>query len=150
MDIYSFRSIMFYDQMLRKRHTIHMLRSMVNCMAWHPESTATDKWMSSSANYLAVAFDWNIVIFDMSELMKELERTPTKHCTEENNSKEERTLHKMVAMLNGHNNKVVCLAWSPHFSGHLVSGSYDHVAQVKYIAYKLYSNLNSHTRSSII
>ncbi|XP_029169359.1 gem-associated protein 5-like [Nylanderia fulva] len=123
-------SIMFYDQMLKKQDTIHMLRSMVNCLAWHPESTATDKWKSPAANYLAVASDCTIVIFDMSELMKDLERALTMDCVEEEDSKEECKRYKTVAMLKGHNNKVVCLAWSPHFSGHLVSGSYDNVAQV--------------------
>lgn len=132
MDICSFRAIMFYDQKLKKRkNTIHVLRSMVNCLAWHPDSTATDKWTSSTANYLAVASDWNIVVFDMSELIKEL-KTSTEDYIQEEDSNEERKLHKMVATLNGHVDKVVCLAWSPHFSGHLVSGSYDHIAQVRY------------------
>ncbi|GAB1867613.1 Gem-associated protein 5 [Camponotus japonicus] len=122
-------SIMFYDQKLRKRNsTIHILRSMVNCLAWHPDSTSTDEWISSNANYLAVAFDSNIIICDMSELIKEIEANP-EDCNEEDNN-EERKLYKMVATLNGHIDKVVCLAWSPHVSGYLVSGSYDNVAQV--------------------
>lgn len=124
---------MFYDQNLKKRNnTIHILRSMVNCLAWHPESTTTDEWMSSSANYLAVASDWNIIIFDMSELIKEMKMN-TEGCNEEKeDNNDERKLYKMVATLNGHIDKVVCLAWSPHVSGFLVSGSYDNVAQVKY------------------
>lgn len=132
MDIF-FRSIMFYDQNLRKhKNTIHILRSMVNCLAWHPESTTTDDWMSSNANYLAVASDWNIIIFDMSELIKEMKMN-IEDCNEEKeDNNEECKLYKMVATLNGHIDKVVCLAWNPHVSGFLVSGSYDNVAQVKY------------------
>ncbi|KYN08591.1 PREDICTED: gem-associated protein 5 [Cyphomyrmex costatus] len=122
-------SIMFYDQKLRKRgNSIHILRNVVNCLAWHPESTMADKWMSPIANYLAVASDsCSIMIFDMSKLIKELEATGMKDVIEND---QERTMHKIVATLNGHSDKVVCLAWSPHFSGHLVSGSYDNIAQV--------------------
>jgi len=107
---------------------------MVNCLAWHPDSTSTDEWISSSANYLAVAFDSNIIICDMSELIKEIEANP-EDCNEEEDTNEERKLYKMVATLNGHIDKVVCLAWSPHVSGYLVSGSYDNVTQVKYANY---------------
>ncbi|KYM76201.1 Gem-associated protein 5 [Atta colombica] len=122
-------SIMFYDQKLRKRgSSIHILRNVVNCLAWHPESTMADKWMSPIANYLAVASDsCSIMIFDMSKLIKELETTGTEDIIENDQNC---TMHKIVATLNGHSDKVVCLAWSPHFSGHLVSGSYDNIAQV--------------------
>lgn len=157
MDVCSFRSIMFYDQNLKKRKsTIHYFRSMVNCLVWHPESTTTDEWTSSTANYLAVASDWSIVIFDMSELIKEMETESTEDCIEKEDSNEERKLHaswKIVATLNGHIDKVVCLAWSSHCSGHLVSGSYDNVAQVfdlKIYAYILYSNLYQSNSFTII
>lgn len=128
----SFRSIMFYNQQLKKLNsTIQILRSMINCLAWHPESTTTEEWISSSTNYLAVASDSNIIIFDMSKLIKEIEKTDKMDIDEENVN-EECNLYKMVATLNGHMDKVVCLAWSPHVSGYLVSGSYDNIAQVKY------------------
>ncbi|XP_011872793.1 PREDICTED: gem-associated protein 5 isoform X2 [Vollenhovia emeryi] len=125
-------SIIFYDQKLRKRgNSIHFVRTMVNCLTWHPESTMADKSISPNANYLAAAFDsCNIMIFDMSKLIRELETTGTADVIENGDDIEERTMHKMVATLNGHVDKVVCLAWSPHFSGHLVSGSYDNTAQV--------------------
>ncbi|KAL6431847.1 hypothetical protein ACFW04_007362 [Cataglyphis niger] len=127
-------SINFYDQNLKKhKNTIHYFRYMVNCLVWHPESTTTDEWTSLTANYLAVASDCNIVIFDMSELIKEMQISNIEDCIEKEDSNEERKLHascKIVATLNGHIDKVVCLAWSPHCSGHLVSGSYDNVAQV--------------------
>ncbi|XP_029169369.1 gem-associated protein 5-like [Nylanderia fulva] len=137
-------SIMFYDQKLTKQYAIDILRymvnclawhpestatdkwkspaanyltvasdwtiiifDMVNCLAWHPESTATDKWKSPAANYLTVASDWTIVIFDMSELIKDLERMLTPDCVEEEDTKKECKRHKMITMLNGHNNKVV-------------------------------------------
>lgn len=122
---------------------------MVNCLVWHPESTTTDEWTSSAANYLAIASDCNIVIFDMSELIKEMQMANIEDCIEEKDSNEERKLHascKIVATLNGHIDKVVCLAWSPHCSGHLVSGSYDNVAQVFDLKiYILYTNLYSQT-----
>lgn len=120
---------MFYDQKLRKRgNSIHILRNVVNCLAWHPESTMADKWISPIANYLAIASDSSsIMIFDMSKLIKELEATGSEDVIEND---QERIMHKLVATLNGHCEKVVCLAWSPHFSGHLVSGSYDNIAQV--------------------
>lgn len=111
---------------------------MVNCLAWHPESTMADKWMSPIANYLAVASDsCSIMIFDMSKLIKELEATGTEDIIEND---QDCTMHKIVATLNGHSDKVVCLAWSPHFSGHLVSGSYDNIAQVKY-TYAFYNTV---------
>lgn len=124
---------MFYDQNLRKRgNSIHISRTMVNCLAWHPESTMADKWISPIANYLAVASDsCNIMIFDMTKLIKKLEETGTEDDIG-NEDDQECTMHKLVTTLNGHSEKVVCLAWSPHFSGHLVSGSYDNIAQVKY------------------
>jgi len=111
----------------------------VNCLVWHPESTATDKWISPFSNYLAVASDSkSIIIFDMSELIKELERM--KDLSEEEkdeinsqNKQEDHKLYKIVTTLEGHSQKVVCLAWSSHVSGLLVSGSYDNVAQVRYI-----------------
>lgn len=124
---------MFYDQKLKKRgNSIHILRTVVNCLAWHPESTMADKWISPIANYLAVASDsCSIMIFDMSKLIKELEVTGIEDIIE-NEEDQERPMHKIVATLNGHIEKVVCLAWSPHFNGHLVSGSYDNIVQVKY------------------
>lgn len=39
-------------------------------------------------------------------------------------------VHEVVATLTGHVHNVVCLAWSPFISGHLISGSYDRTAQV--------------------
>ncbi|XP_071629250.1 gem-associated protein 5 [Temnothorax longispinosus] len=125
-------SIIFYDQKLRKRgNSIHILRAMVNCLAWHPESTMADKCMSPIANYLAVASDTcSIMVFDMSKLIKELEATGAEDVIDNDDDSQQRTMHRMVATLNGHSEKVVCLAWSPHFSGHLVSGSYDNTAQV--------------------
>jgi len=136
---------MFYDQQLKKRSTvIHVLRNIVNCLVWHPESTVTDKWISPFSNYLAVASDSNsIIIFDMSELIKELETM--KDLSEEEkdeinnqNKQKDHKLYKIVTTLEGHSEKVVCLAWSSHVSGLLVSGSYDNVAQVRYIYIYIY------------
>lgn len=93
-------------------------------------------------NYLAVASDSSdIIILDVSDLINSLEESrdineectipKTLQITENVDSSKQGNLHKVVTTLNGHSEKVVCLAWSPHFSGHLVSGSYDHTAQVR-------------------
>lgn len=107
----------------------------MNCLTWHPDSTSTDKWMSPYANYLAVASDsHNILIYDLTELIQILKAstTPSEVSTRDNfDSEESSKTYKLVATLKGHSNKVICLAWSPHISGHLVSGSYDGTAQVR-------------------
>ncbi|KAL6264530.1 hypothetical protein P5V15_004637 [Pogonomyrmex californicus] len=127
-------SLAFFDQKLRKRgNSIHILRTTVNCLVWHPESTTAEKWTSPYANYLAVASDsCDIIIFDLSKLIIELEKTGTEDLieNEDKEQEKERTRHKIVATLTGHSDRVVCLAWNPHFSGLLVSGSYDNTAQI--------------------
>ncbi|XP_011636844.1 gem-associated protein 5 [Pogonomyrmex barbatus] len=127
-------SLAFFDQKLRKRgNSIHILRTTVNCLVWHPESTTAERWTSPYANYLAVASDsCDIIIFDLSKLIIELEKTGTKDLIENEDKEQEkdRTSHKIVATLTGHSDRVVCLAWNPHFSGLLVSGSYDNTAQI--------------------
>ncbi|KAG7201057.1 hypothetical protein KM043_017605 [Ampulex compressa] len=114
-------SIAFFDRNLTKcGHDIHVQKKITYCMVWHPESTATDLAYSPYRNYLAVAFNSpTISILDVSELT---ERTSA--------DKEPSNVYKIVANLVGHLERVVCLAWSPHFSGHLVSGSYDNTVQV--------------------
>lgn len=104
----------------------------MNCLVWHPESTAMDTWSSSMKDYLAVASDSSsILIYDVSDLRKELE-TREKITDIENDNNRQHNMHKLVTTLNGHYEKVVCLAWSPHVTGYLVSGSYDYTAQVRY------------------
>lgn len=39
---------------------------------------------------------------------------------------------ELVATLNGHSEKVVSLAWSPHFHGRLLSASYDCTYKVNF------------------
>ena len=86
-------------------------------LLWHPESTAFDQEMSPMKNYLAVATnDSAINIFEISDDIIV------------NNTLEK--FYKTIAVLNAHTSKVVCLAWNPHISGYLVSGSYDKTAQV--------------------
>lgn len=132
---------MFYNQKLKKcGSTIHIVRNTVNCLTWHPDSTTTDKWMSPFSNYLAVASDsQNVLIYDLSELIQILQATDTVDTMEsdksdksDNDSEKNYRTYKLVATLNGHVHKVVCLAWSPHISGLLVSGSYDGTAIVRY------------------
>ncbi|XP_011499580.1 PREDICTED: gem-associated protein 5 [Ceratosolen solmsi marchali] len=101
-------------------HTIHTLCKAVQCIAWHPESTLSDLNISTMNNYVAVAVNGpEIVVFEIYNI---------------NNSEDcksnKLSFYKTVATLNGHSEKVVCLAWSPHISGYLVSGSYDYTAQV--------------------
>lgn len=131
-----FRSIMFYDKKLKKcGSTVYILKKVINCLVWHPESTAADTWSSPMKDYLAVASDSpSITILDISDLRKTLETQEEVIDSVKMNEEDDqqRNVHKTVAKLNGHSEKVVCLAWSPHFSGYLVSGSYDYTAQVRW------------------
>ncbi|XP_058807144.1 gem-associated protein 5-like [Phymastichus coffea] len=97
---------------------IRVLTKPIQCFAWHPESTASDMNFSSMKNYLAVATtDSNITICDISSKL-------------DNGNDSNEPSYRLVAILSGHNGKVVCLAWSPHISGYLVSGAYDYSALV--------------------
>lgn len=122
---------MFFDQKFEKcGNTIYILKTIVNCLVWHPESTAADKWESSMKDYLAVASDsTSIMIIDVSDLTKKQKSMIDP--IEDEDGNQQHNSHKIITKLNGHSDKVVCLAWSPHFSGHLVSGSYDKIVQVK-------------------
>ena len=63
-------------------------------------------------NYLAVALNGSaITIFDIPDSDVTAKET------------EETYSYKIIATLEGHNERVVCLSWSPHMSGYLVSGS---------------------------
>ncbi|XP_025162758.1 gem-associated protein 5 [Harpegnathos saltator] len=124
--------ILFYDRNLKKcGNMIYLSKKTVNCLVWHPESTAVDTLSSPMKDYLAVASDSStILIYDISDLRKELETQEKIVDLTENGNNEQRNMHKLVATLNGHSDRVVCLAWSPHVTGYLVSGSYDCTAQV--------------------
>lgn len=110
---------------------------MVHCLVWHPESTATDLTFSQLKNYLAVAFEsCTILVFDLSNFIDHFEKM--EDSTNNENLKEKCDIykvHEIVASLTGHVQNVVCLAWSPHVSGHLISSSYDGTAQVLQIMY---------------
>lgn len=112
------RSISFLDRDLKERgQTIYALSKAVQRLTWHPESTSSDLNISPMQGYLAVAINGtSITVFDISSSA---------------DVSDEGSFYKTVATLNGHSDKVVCLAWSPHISGYLVSGSYDHTAQVR-------------------
>ncbi|KZC13808.1 PREDICTED: gem-associated protein 5-like [Dufourea novaeangliae] len=104
---------------------------MVYCLAWHPESTATDSTYSPLRNYLAVAFEsCKLIVFDLSNFMDHL--TKLENSTENDNEKtfDSYKVHEVVANLTGHVHSIVCLAWNPYISGQLISGSYDSTAQV--------------------
>ncbi|XP_066583627.1 gem-associated protein 5 isoform X2 [Prorops nasuta] len=123
-------SILFYNRHLEllTDHSLCALKKTVHCLAWHPESTATDLTISPMHNYLAVAYDAEIImVFDVSELIELLT-----HSHQAVNEKDAgiSNFYKVVAKLNGHVDKVVSLAWSPHFSGHLVSSSFDNTVQI--------------------
>lgn len=105
---------------------------MVHCLVWHPQSTAADLTFSPLKNYLAVACkSCTIMVFDMTSFMNHYEKLGD--LAEDGSAKEKSDsykVHEVVATLTGHTHSVVCLAWSPYISGHLISGSYDHTAQV--------------------
>ncbi|XP_015605680.1 gem-associated protein 5 isoform X2 [Cephus cinctus] len=114
----------------------YFLKKAIQCVAWHPGSTATDFNFSPLQHYLAVAVNSpTITIFDVQDLAIE---------SSTNNTAER--VPKLVAVLNGHTAKVVSLAWSPHISGYLVSGSYDNTAQVwKVESQELLGTYTGHT-----
>ncbi|XP_014480134.1 PREDICTED: gem-associated protein 5 isoform X2 [Dinoponera quadriceps] len=126
--------VLFYNQYFEKcGNIIYLPKKTVNCLVWHPESTAVDTWNSPMKDHLAIASDSpTILIYDVSDLRKRLETREEiiEPATTQNGNNQQRNAHKLVATLNGHCDKVVCLAWSPHVTGHLVSGSYDYTAQV--------------------
>ncbi|CAK9799473.1 Gem-associated protein 5 [Anthophora quadrimaculata] len=125
-------SISFLNRKFETCGSAKFSSEMVHCLVWHPESTTTDLIFSPLKNYLAVAFESHtIVIYDLSNFMDHL--TKLENSTDNDNLKEKCNtykVHEIVATLTGHVQNVVCLSWSPHISGHLISGSYDGTAQV--------------------
>ena len=39
-------------------------------------------------------------------------------------------LYSVMSTLSGHTDRIVALAWNPHFSGQLMTGSFDNTVQV--------------------
>ncbi|XP_076393217.1 gem nuclear organelle associated protein rigor mortis [Megachile rotundata] len=123
--------ISFCDNKFKTFGTAKFSSKMLHCLVWHPESTTTDLTFSPLKNYLAAAFESRtIVIFDLTNLMDHFTKLqdPTNNNEKENSDIYE--VNEVVATLTGHIHNVVCLAWSPYISGHLISGSYDGIAQV--------------------
>ncbi|KAJ8675733.1 hypothetical protein QAD02_011519 [Eretmocerus hayati] len=114
-------SITFLDRELTSYgKTISVLSKSIQRLVWHPESTSSDLNISPMQNYLAVATtEPTVTVFDISLANNS-----------GNSEEDEFPFYKTVATLSAHAEKVVCLAWSPHISGYLVSGSYDKTAQV--------------------
>lgn len=109
--------------------TIFLLKKSVQCIAWHPDSTLTDLEFSPMRNYMAVSTNTNkITIFDMT-ILADVLNSPNASGENKDNDKDTVT-YKVVGTLNGHSERVISLAWNPHISGQLVSGSYDCTAQV--------------------
>ncbi|CAD6240854.1 GSCOCG00008959001-RA-CDS [Cotesia congregata] len=105
--------------------TIFLLKKAVQCIAWHPDSTLTDLEFSAMRNYMAVSTSTNkITIFDMTIMVNNILNS--------SNDSEDKDMvtYKVMGTLNGHSDRVISLAWNPHISGQLVSGSYDSTAQV--------------------
>lgn len=136
-DFFVFRTISFLDKKFETRGCAKFSSEMVHCLEWHPESTATDLTFSLFKNYLAVAFEsCTIHILNLSNFIDYLKRMEDSTNNDNDNNKcDIYKVHEIVASLAGHVKNVVCLAWSPHISGHLISGSYDGTAQVLKILY---------------
>lgn len=82
-------------------------------------------------NYLAVAISGSAInIFDIS----------TSYHQE--NKSDQSSFYRTIATLNAHTEKVVCLSWSPHISGYLVSGSYDNTARVCFFGFQDYLQMH--------
>ncbi|XP_043268004.1 gem-associated protein 5 [Venturia canescens] len=108
----------------------YAMKNAVQCLAWHPDSTSTDLGFSPLRNYLAVAINSpTITILDATELLNVLENSKVSNEIERT-AENDLARFKIVASLTGHSDKVVSLAWSSHFSGYLISASYDNTAQV--------------------
>lgn len=129
---FHYRLISFFNRNFESRGYAKLSSVMVHCLIWHPESTAADTNFSPLRNYLAVAFkSRTIQVVNLSNFMDHY--TKLENPTENDDLAEKcepYKVHEVVATLTGHIHDVVCLAWSPYISGHLVSGSYDHTAQV--------------------
>ncbi|XP_012279688.1 gem-associated protein 5 [Orussus abietinus] len=125
-------TVSFLDQKLSKcGKTIHSLKKAVYRLAWHPCSTATDLTLSAFRDYLAVAINAStITVFNISNTSADAVDSITDQLNDVSIKDDESIKYDVVATLNGHVDKVVCLAWSPHFSGYLVSGNYNNSAQV--------------------
>uniref|UniRef100_A0A146LNJ2 Gem-associated protein 5 n=2 Tax=Lygus hesperus TaxID=30085 RepID=A0A146LNJ2_LYGHE len=87
-------------------HTIFAHKKLVQCTVWHPASVTSEDALSPFHTWLASASD-NIQIINVTSAGVDV-----------------------VASLNTHSEKVVSLAWSPHFNGRLISASYDYTSQV--------------------
>ncbi|XP_066991997.1 gem-associated protein 5 [Anabrus simplex] len=92
-------------------------KKLIHKLAWHPEGTATDAGYSPYQHWLAVASkDTMIKVYDLSAVAEGVaESADQVQC---------------VATLTGHLSGILCVCWSPHISGQLVSVSYDETAQV--------------------
>ncbi|XP_069679265.1 gem-associated protein 5 [Periplaneta americana] len=102
-------------------HTLFAHKKLIQCVAWHPESTATDTSYSPYQHWLAVASnETHIKVFDLSQLIKGDTDAEANHVSPT----------QSCITLSGHLNRVVSMCWSPHIGGQLVSVSYDNTAQV--------------------
>ncbi|KAK0182917.1 hypothetical protein PV327_001002 [Microctonus hyperodae] len=121
--------------------TIFHLKKAVQCLSWHPDSTATDVKYSPLKHYFAAATNTTtITIFDMTTMINQIVDATSERNDDDDKEKinegiklngtNKTAQHKVIAVLTGHIGRVVCLAWSPHISGYLVSGSCDSTAQV--------------------
>ncbi|XP_033216960.1 gem-associated protein 5 [Belonocnema kinseyi] len=129
--------ISFFDRNLKELEgsIYNPLRTAVHCLVWHPESTATDLSMSPLQNYLAVAFNSAVItVFDICDLKSNPEAKENGEVVPDFSNQEAKepaaAFYRTVATLSGHSERVVSLAWSPHQSGYLVSGSYDNTVQI--------------------
>uniref|UniRef100_A0A1B6L1G8 Uncharacterized protein n=2 Tax=Graphocephala atropunctata TaxID=36148 RepID=A0A1B6L1G8_9HEMI len=92
---------------LKLLHTVYPHKKLMNNLDWHPETVASDNNISPYKDWLATSCD-NIKVYNIPA-----EGQP-----------------ELVATLSGHSEKIVGLAWSPHFNGRLLSASYDDTVQV--------------------
>ncbi|XP_015123769.1 gem-associated protein 5 [Diachasma alloeum] len=118
-------SISFLNKKLESfGKTIFLLKKPVECLTWHPDSTATDLNFSHFRNYLAASTTTPIIaVFDMTSMTEMLNK-------EEKNQDTSQNFYKVIANLFGHSDRIYSHAWSPHISGYLVSGSADSTVQV--------------------
>ncbi|CAA9997943.1 unnamed protein product [Nesidiocoris tenuis] len=87
-------------------HTTFAHKKLVQCVVWHPATVTSENTQSPFNTWLASASD-NVQVMNVTSSGVDV-----------------------IASLNSHTEKVVCIAWSPHFNGLLITASYDYTSQV--------------------
>ncbi|BFZ24230.1 hypothetical protein BsWGS_27268 [Bradybaena similaris] len=114
LQVYNFPS-------LKLMYTINIHQKMINCIRWHPETTAESIHSSPCRNW--IAFAGNAAHISVVDL-------PCAFVSVESNTASPVTVTEAFCQLVGHRTKTTDICWSPHHDGRLVSVGYDRTAVV--------------------